>query len=120
MEIEGTNLIVTKVLLNLSQTCLWREEQVQELIILEVKDKTTEETGTLLMEWETDKRDINHEEFYTNNTALFPEVPSRLDLEYAFSNAQQWLIVTSKTPEYTEVGDIPLEDMWDHEVEYKV
>ncbi len=77
-------LTVTGVLLSQSQTCLWREERGQSLVLVALRDDKSGETGHLVYELEVDKRDIMHEEARTDNPRLFanehPEGDALMDL----------------------------------------
>lgn len=65
------NLTVTGALLMQSQTCLWRDERGENMILVAVKDEKSGETGHVLYCLATDKRDILEEETWTDNPALF-------------------------------------------------
>lgn len=102
------NLLVTGVLLNQSQTCLWREERGQALVLVALKDEKTGETGHLVYGLETDKRDVMEEDTYTDNPKLFQdEHPESWELQELFGAADD------KTPtERTDEIDDVLAACW--------
>ncbi len=71
INIRNTNLQVTDVLYQESQTSLFRDGRAQVATLLLIQDTITKETGHLYHEVETDKRDIMDENFYTDNPRLF-------------------------------------------------
>jgi hypothetical protein len=82
------NLTVTAVLLSQSQTCLWREERRQSLVLVALKDEKTGETGHLVYELEVDRRYTKHEGVYTDNPKLFQnEHPEADQLQELFAHA---------------------------------
>ena len=75
-------LVITDVLLSQSQTCLWREERGQSMILVALRDPKTNESGHLLYCLETDKRDCLEEETWTDNPELFAnEHPEAYELQ---------------------------------------
>ncbi len=76
-KLQDTSLVVTAVLLAQSQTSLMREERGENLILLALTDTETGEKGHLLYMVAVDKRDIEAEEQWTDNPALFEK--NRLD-----------------------------------------
>lgn len=109
-------LVITDVLLSQSQTCLWREERGQNMILVALSDPKTNETGHLLYCLETDKRDILEEETWTDNPKLFanehPEADQLQDLLGLSGKAAQ--------TERTEAVDEVLGACWEgSQVEYK-
>jgi hypothetical protein len=76
-KLQDTSLVVTAVLLAQSQTSLMREERGENLILLAMTDTETGEKGHLLYMIAVDKRDIEAEEQWTDNPALFEK--NRLD-----------------------------------------
>ncbi len=101
-------LVITGVLLAQSQTCLWREERGENLILVAAKDETSGETGHILYCVQTDKRDIEEEETWTDNPLLFAN-------EHPEASALQDLLglATKDTPrERTEALDDILGACW--------
>ena len=107
------NLVITDVLLLQSQTCLWREERGQNMILVALSDPKTNENGHLLYCLETDKRDCLEEETWTDNPKLFAnEHPEAFEL--------QELFCLSGNAERTEAVDEVLGACWEgSQVEYK-
>ena len=70
-KIGNTNLIVIKAVYQQSQTSLIREERCEAVTLMEIKNTETGETGLLYHELATDKRDIDEENVWTSNPALF-------------------------------------------------
>lgn len=97
------NLTVTAILLNQSQTCLWREERGQSLVLAALKDEKTGETGHLVYELEVDKRDVEHEGTYTDNPKLFEsEHPESYELQELFAHADE----STPTERTEEIDDL--------------
>lgn len=85
-------LTVTGVLLQQYQTCLWREERGQAMVLVALRDDAGN-TGHLVYGCETDKRDIEEEDIYTDNeafaeiikTGIYPDGPA--DFQELFAMA---------------------------------
>jgi hypothetical protein len=112
----NTKLAVTGVLIYQNQTCLWREERGQSLVLVALEDERTGEKGHVLYQLEVDKRDILEEETYTDNPKLFAkEHPEGSDLQDLLS------LPDGNTPtERTEEIEDILAACWNGDnVEYK-
>jgi len=110
-------LDVTGILLYQTQTCLWREERNQSLILVSLRDNKTGESGHVLYYAEVDKRDFLEEETWTDNPKLF-------ETNHGDDGAvpQELLgLAKSDTPtQRTEEIDAILGACWDgSQVEYK-
>jgi hypothetical protein len=111
--IEGTTLMVTGVILQQHQTCLWREEQGQFLTVVAVEDEETGQRGHVLYELEVDKRDINHEGFYTDTPALFEK-------EHPEAHVfQELTALVGGASERSEEIDEILRACWKNDLEYR-
>lgn len=71
--IGNTSLIVIGVLYQKSQTSIIREERCEAVTLMKIKNEKTGETGHLYHELCTDKRDIEHEESWTDTPSLFAD-----------------------------------------------
>lgn len=70
-KLNGTSLVITNLLLQQEQTSLFSEETTETLTIYEVEDEITGQKGHVLREVLCYKRDVERDEFYTDNPALF-------------------------------------------------
>ncbi len=83
-QLPDTNLQVTHVLYYKHQTSLFREERGENVILVVIQNTKTGEKGHIYYELGIDKRDIEHEEIYTDSPKMFetehPESANMQDL----------------------------------------
>lgn len=65
------DLDVVNVVLRQKQSCLWRDDLVQHMTLIALRDNVTRESGHVLYCAEIDKREVVEEEIWTDNPKLF-------------------------------------------------
>lgn len=114
-QLSDTNLSVTHVLYYKHQTSLFREERGENVVLVVIQNTKTNEKGHLYYEMGVDKRDIEHEETYTDNPKLFEtEHPEAGDLQDLLSLADA---TTPSTPDEFINGIISA--CCEHSLEYR-
>jgi len=115
--IPGTTLVVTNCRTYKTQVSLFKEEQAQILVVVVVTDTATGKQGHILMELETCKRDILHEQYYTDNPELFKDNhPEQYDLQHTMLS-WNW---EGKTPTISEPDNDTYLKIYDNLLWYKV